>query len=77
MAQPNTFRYKFSDPGIPGSFTGCPMPSTTYNDQSVVFVVGKDEKEFLLNTGGQANLFFTVKVVEGNKLKVEKPIKKG
>ncbi|TSC82864.1 MAG: hypothetical protein G01um101420_46 [Parcubacteria group bacterium Gr01-1014_20] len=77
LAQPNTFRYKFVDPSIPGSFTGCPMSSTTYNDQSVIFVVGKDEKEFLLNTGGQSNLFFTVKVVEGNKLKVEKPIKKG
>lgn len=63
---PNTKQFIFPDTnGNRGT------ANVTYTDQKVIFVVQENEKEFLINTGVESNIFFTVKV-ENGKVKVEK-----
>lgn len=51
---------------------GCiAAPNATYANQKLFFVVPDSEKEFTLTTGGNSNIFFSVKLTPEGKLNIE------
>lgn len=73
---PNTTAYTFPD--VRGSqFKGsCMASGSTADNQEVIFVVPKEETDFLFTTGSASNIFFRIYKV-GEVLKFEKVLKQG
>lgn len=64
LTPPNTQEFAFPN--------GCvAMPNSTYANQEVIFVVPETDKEFVITTGGNSNVFFSVKFTPDGKLDVE------
>ena len=52
----------------------CFGDNQTYYNQEVIFEVPSDKKEFIITTGGDSNIFFTVKVLDNGDIEVVKEV---
>ena len=55
----------------------CPMGDRTYFNQEVIFIVPEEERVFTLTTGGELNIFFTVKALDNGDFEIEREIPVG
>lgn len=56
---------------------GCFGDNQTYYNQEVIFEVPSDKKEFVITTGDDSNIFFTVKVLDNKDIEVVKEVPVG
>jgi len=68
MTAPNTDQFRFPSSG------GCILSGTiSYAEQKVIFVVPESRKSFNITTGGKSNIFFTINVLEADRIVREQP----